>query len=187
MQITKSFLVLVVIVPHENFPSYRRANLTDSVYELLPHSKFTKLTDLKKAFESDKPLAVLFEDKTCDDCARFHKDTLSLPDTHALMQKFNFVRLNALSDEKIVDINGNKTTADDWLTKQGISYRPAVLLYGDGELRADVQGMIKTHHFQQMLTYVGDKKFKEYSSWLDYEEVVTQQMLKAGKTVDIWK
>ena len=170
-----------------DFPSYRKTNLTDSVYELMPHDKFTKLTNLKKAFENDKPLAVLFEDKTCDDCARFHKDTLSLADTQALMAKFNFVRLDALSDEEIIDVDGNKTTAGDWLDKKGISYRPALLLYGDGKLRADVTGLIKTHHFQQMLAYVGDKKFKEYASWLDYEEVVTAEMLKSGKTVDIWK
>lgn len=170
-----------------DFPSYRKANLTEAVYELLAHDKFIKLTNLQKAFKSDKPLAIIIEDKTCDDCARFHKDTLSLTDTHALMDKFNFVRLDALSDEEIIDIDGNKTTAGDWLTKKGISYRPAVLLYGDGKLRADVTGMIKTHHFQQMLAYVGDKKFKEYASWLDYENKVTKDLLKLGKNIDIWK
>jgi thioredoxin-related protein len=170
-----------------DFPSYRKANLTNSVYELFPHNKFTKISDFKKALDTGKPLAILFEDKTCDDCARFHKETLDLPDTHAQMAKFNFVRLDALSDEEIIDTDGNKTTASDWLAKKGISYRPAVLLFGDGKLRADVTGMIKSHHFQQMLAYVGDKKFKEYETWLDYEDVVTAQMLKSGKNVDIWK
>ena len=170
-----------------DFPTYRKANLTDSVYELMPHDKFTKITDFKKALKSDKPLAIIFEDKTCDDCARFHKDTLDQPDTHKQMAKFNFVRLDTLSDEAIIDTEGNKTTASDWLAKKGISYRPAVLLFGDGELRADVTGLIKTHHFQQMLAYVGDKKFKQYETWLDYEDVVTAKMLKAGKNVDIWK
>ena len=170
-----------------DFPSYRKTNLTDTVYELMPHDKFTQITDFKKALASDKPLAILFEDKTCDDCARFHKETLGLPGTHAQMAKFNFVRLDALSDEEIIDTDGNKTTASDWLAKKGISYRPAVLLFGDGQLRADVTGLLKTHHFQQMLAYVGDKKFKEYESWLDYEDVVTAEMLKSGKNVDIWK
>ena len=170
-----------------DFPSYRKANLNDSIYKFLPHEKLIELTDLKTAFDNDKPLAIIVEDKTCDDCARFHKDTLSLPDTKALMEKFTFVRLDALSNDEIIDINGNKTTPSKWLDKQGITYRPAVLLYGDGELRADVTGLIKTHHFQQMLAYVGDKKFKEYESWLDYEEVVTQKMLQEGKTIDIWK
>lgn len=170
-----------------DFTSYRKANLNDSIYEFIPHKKLVELKDLKTAFDSDKPLAIIVEDKTCDDCARFHKDTLSLPSTQALMEKFTFVRLDALSNEEMIDIDGNKTTPSNWLDKQGISYRPAVLLYGDGELRADVSGLIKTHHFQQMLAYVGDKKFKEYETWLDYEEVVTQKMLKEGKTVDIWK
>lgn len=170
-----------------DFPSYRKANLVDSVYELMPHDKFTELTDFKKALDSGKPLAILFEDKTCDDCARFHKETLNMPETHTQMEKFNFVRLNALADTEIIDTEGIKTTANEWLTKKGISYRPAILLFGDGELRADATGLIKTHHFQQMLAYVGDKKFKEYATWLEYEEVATAEMLKSGKSVDIWK
>ncbi len=170
-----------------DFPSYRKANLTDTVYELLPHDNFTSLTDFQKALNNDKPLAVLFEDKTCDDCARFHKETLDQPETRVQMAKFNFVRLDALSDQEIIDTEGNKTTASNWLAKKGISYRPAVLLFGDGELRADVTGLIKTHHFQQMLAYVGNKKFKQYETWLDYEDVVTAEMLKSGKDVDIWK
>ena len=101
-----------------DFPSYRKANLTDSVYELMPHDKFTKITDFKKAFESDKPLAIIFEDKTCDDCARFHKETLGQSETHDQMAKFNFVRLDTLSDEEIIDTEGNKTTASDWLAKK---------------------------------------------------------------------
>lgn len=38
-----------------------------------------------------------------------------------------------------------------------------------------------------MLAYVGDQKFKEYETWLDYEDVATAKMLKSGKDVDIWK
>lgn len=170
-----------------DFPSYRKAHLTDSVYTLLPHDKFTLITDFKKALASKKPLAILFEDTTCDDCARFHTETLDLAETHAQMEKFNFVQLDALSKQKIIGPEGNEITSNDWLVKQGISYRPAVLLFGDGELRADVTGLIKTHHFQQMLAYVGDKKYKEYKTWLDYENAVTAQMLKSGKTIDIWK
>lgn len=170
-----------------DFPSYRKANLTDIVYELMPHEKFIQLTDFKKALDTGKPLAIMFEDKTCDDCARFHKETLDIPETHIQMEKFNFVRLDARSEQIIIDTDGNKTTAHDWLRKKGISYRPAILLFGDGKLRADVTGLIKTHHFQQMLAYVGDKKFSEYESWLDYEEVVTNEILKSGKNVDIWK
>lgn len=170
-----------------DFPSYRKAYLTDSVYELMSHDKFIKITNFKKAFESDKPLAIIFEDKTCDDCERFHKETLDLPETHALMDKFNFVRLDTLSDEEIIDIEGNKTTAGDWLAKTGNSYRPALLFFGDGKMRADVTGLIKTYHFQRMLEYVGSKKYKEYETLRDYSRVARTKILESGKNIDLWK
>ena len=170
-----------------DFSSYRKANLTDAVYELLPHEKFTKITDLKTAFESDKPLALLFEDKTCDDCERFHKETLALPETHALMQKFNFVRLDPLSNETIIDFEGNKTNAGDWLAKSGNSYRPALFFYGDRQLQAEVTGLIKTYHFHRILEYVGDKKYKQYESLRDYSRVARSKILASGKNIDLWK
>lgn len=170
-----------------DFPSYRKANLTDSIYELMAHDKFTKITDFKKAFENDKPLAIIFEDRTCDDCERFHKETLDLPETKALMDNFNFVRLDTLSDEVIIDIEGNKTTAGDWLAKSGNSYRPALLFFGDGKKHAEVTGLIKSYHFQRMLEYVGMKKYKEYESLRDYSRVARAKILESGKNIDLWK
>jgi thioredoxin-related protein len=42
-----------------------------------------------------KPLAVLFEDRQCAECARFHERTLNHPDVLAEMKKFLFVRPDA--------------------------------------------------------------------------------------------
>ena len=103
------------------------------------------------------------------------------------MDKFNFVRLDTLSDEEIIDIEGNKTTAGDWLAKTGNSYRPALLFFGDGKMRADVTGLIKTYHFQRMLEYVGSKKYKEYETLRDYSRVARTKILESGKNIDLWK
>jgi len=74
-----------------DFPSYRQKYLTDSVYTFLEHENFVDITNFAKAVKSDKPLAILFEDKTCDECNRFHKEVLDLTETKSLMKRMNFV------------------------------------------------------------------------------------------------
>jgi len=167
--------------------SYRLKHLKDSVYTLLDHDEFTEITDLQKASETDKPLAVLFEDKTCDECERFHKDILDLNETKRLMKSFNFVRLDALSPEKIIDPQGNETTAGEWLKKENISYRPALLVFIKGKEKARITGLIKSFHFQQLLSYFALKKYNEYPNFIAYGEEYTKKILDSGKDVDIWK
>lgn len=170
-----------------DFPSYRLANLTDSVYTLLDHEEFSDVTNFQKAKSEDKPLAILFEDKTCDECNNFHKEILDLDETKALMKPLNFVRLDALSDKEIIDTNGNKTTAGEWLKKEGISYRPALLFFGEGEERGRLTGLIKSFHFQQMLSFMGKKKYNEYEDFIGYGKDYSAGILESGKDIDIWK
>ena len=170
-----------------DFPSYRLAHLTDSVYTFLEHDDFTSITDFQKASKLDKPLAILFEDKTCDECERFHKEILDLVETKALMKKFNFVRLDALSDNKIIDVEGNATTAGAWLKELGISYRPAMLVYVDGMEKERLTGLIKSFHFQQLLSYFANKKYKDYPNFIAYGEEYSKKILESGQDIDIWK
>ena len=170
-----------------DFPSYRLAHLNDSVYTLLDHEAFKKTTDLEKEYKSDKPLMILFEDKTCDECNNFHQQILDLPETKKLLKALTVVRLDALSGQQIIDINGNKTTAGEWLKKEGISYRPAVLFFAEGKERARLTGLIKSFHFQQLLSYMGLKKYHEYEDFIAYGEEYTKKILESGKDVDIWK
>jgi thioredoxin-related protein len=170
-----------------DFPSYRLAHLTDAVYRLMDHENFTKMTDFKKASSTDKPLAILFEDKTCDECERFHKEILDLSETKGLMKQFNFVRLDALSKDKLITPDGIETSAGEWLKKLGISYRPAMLVFVKGAEKERLTGLIKSFHFQQMLSFFANKKYKEYPDFIKYGEEYSKKILESGKDIDIWK
>ncbi len=170
-----------------DFPSYREKHLTDSVYTFLEHESLTEITDFQEAMMADKPLAIIFEDKTCDECNRFHKEVLDLSETKALLSKFNFVRLDTLSDKEIIDTEGNKTTASAWLKKKNISYRPTMLFYAEGKEIEQLTGLLKSFHFQQLISYIANKKYNQYPRWTDYGEEYSGAILKSGKDVDIWK
>ena len=170
-----------------DFPSYREEHLKDTVYTFLAHENLSEMTDFQKGIKADKPLAIIFEDKTCDECDRFHKEVLDLTETKAILKKFNFVRLDALSDKEIIDPDGNKTTASKWLKKAGISYRPAMLFYAEGKKIEELTGLLKSFHFQQLISFIANKKYNEYARWTDYGEEYSGAILKSGKDIDIWK
>ena len=166
--------------------SYRSENLTEAVYELLPNKNFVELSDLKKANEQDKPLAILFEDKTCGECTKFHKEILEVDEIEKLMPRYNFMRLDALSDKSIIDTDGNKTTPKEWVRKLGISARPALVLYSEGKEQARVTGLLKSYHMTVLLTWVADKEYANYANWHDFGRVYQEKILKSGKNIDIW-
>ena len=83
----------------------------ESLYTLKPHSQFK---DVKDFSEIDGPLAIIFEDKSCADCDEFHQEVLMHNDVISELQKFTLVRLDAFSTEAVIDVDGNKTTAQDW-------------------------------------------------------------------------
>jgi thioredoxin-related protein len=170
--------------------TYRQKHATDSVYTLKDDPRYLpakQAANLQKLMKQDKPLMLLFEDKSCDECERFHKEVLDLAETTQILKKYNLVRLDALSDAEIIDGEGNKTTAKKWLAKRNISYRPAVFLYSEGKEIEKVTGLLKSFHFQQLLNFVAEKKYTEFDTWLGYLGEQSEKILKSGKDIDIWK
>ena len=167
--------------------AYRQKHLNDDVYSLKINPGYLAETDLQKLSKKNKPLMILFEDKTCDECARFYKETLDLKETKKILKKYNVVRLDALSDSEIIDIEGNKTTAKARLKKRNISYRPAVLLYSEGKEIEKVTGLLKSYHFQQLLNFVAEKKYTKFDTWIGYLGEQSKKILESGQDIDIWK
>jgi len=170
--------------------TYRQQYLTDSIYTLKDDSRYLQIqqtVDLQKLAKQDKPLMILFEDKSCDACARFHKEVLDLEKTSQILKKYNLVRLDALSNKEIIDPQGNKTTAKKWLEKRNISYRPAVFLYSEGKQIEQLTGLLKSYHFQQLLRFVAGKHYTRFDSWIGYVNEQSDKLLKSGQNIHIWE
>jgi thioredoxin-related protein len=170
---------------HISLPHYIEQQMTQtgSVYTLRDHPNFAVIRDLKHI--PDKPLAVLFEDKYCDECATLHDDILNRADTKAILDKFTVVRLDAYSDEPIVDPNGNRTTPRAFAEKLGIDYRPGIVLFDGGEEKMRIDGMLRTYHFQGVLSYVGERQYRQYPRFRDYMQEREQRILGSGRDIDI--
>ena len=154
-----------------------------TLYTFQENKMFKDLKDLSKI---KTPLAVIFEDGSCSQCDYFHNRLLKDKDVLKEFKNFTIVRLNANLDEQIIDVDGNKTTAKEWVKKINLDYRPGILLYDNKKLISTVDALLYPFHFKELLRYVGEKHYKKYpKSYLDYLRVRQSELLKQGININL--
>lgn len=161
--------------------AYLAAREKPALYALRDHPQFSNVTYFKGY---RKPLAILFEDRSCAECARFHEKTLNHPDVLAEMRQFLFVRLDTDSDRKIVDLEGNATTAAQWARALGLTHRPAMVLYDGGRERFRMDGRLYHFHFKESLRYVSGGHYKRYESISRYNAMRREELARQGVDID---
>lgn len=159
---------------------------TTPVYTFRDHPMLKNISDLQSV--ANEPLAILFEDSSCDACNQLHDGHLKDPDTLKILENFNFVRLDANAEYPIIDPKGNKTTAKAFAEKLGLTYRPGIVLFDKGKEISRIDGLLYTYHFQEALRYVGERHYIKYpNNFYDYLGVRTEAILKTGKNIDLSK
>ena len=169
--------------------AYRKQTLADyiekkqktAVYTLRDNPRFEKVTDFTRY---QKPLAVIFEDKNCADCAGFHDKVLSHADVIAEMKPFRVVRLDAYAETPIVDITSKRTTPRAWAASLKLTHRPGVVLFNEGTEVARVEGRFYHYHFKEMLRFVSGKYYKEYDRFGSYLNTRQSDLLREGINID---
>jgi thioredoxin-related protein len=166
----------------QTFAAYAAARKKPATYTLREHPQFSAATDLKGY---RKPLAILFEDRRCAQCARFHDRTLNRPDVAEEMKKFLFVRLDAESDQPIVDLDGRRTTPARWAKALDLTYRPSIVLFNEGREIFRADGLLYYFHFTEALRYVSGGHYKKFGSISNYRAAYRAELLRKGIDIDV--
>jgi thioredoxin-related protein len=151
-------------------------------YQLKNHPAFETMKDFSSY---DGPLAVIFEDPSCSDCAEFHQYTLQHPDVLKEMKGLKVVRLDAWSDDSIIDTDGNKTTPKQWARALKMDYRPGTVLFDDSTEVTRADGQLYHFHYKEMLRYVAKGLYFQYPTYLLYLSARQRQLLKDGVNIDL--
>ncbi len=167
-----------------SFNDFKRKNLKYGQYKLINDEIFKNTTDFSSL---KKPVAVLFEDDDCDECVHFHQKMLSRAEIREQLSRYHVVRLDAKSNQPIIDFDGHKTTPMAWATTLKISYRPGLLLFDEGREVARVESMLYPFHFENVLRFGLDKNHLKYSGYADLMNLRQQQLLSQGIDVNIGK
>ena len=156
----------------------------ERVYSFREHPQLTEVKDLRSL--ADQPLAVIFEDKACVDCDALHDGHLKRPEVREVLEDYTFVRLDALSEEPIVDVEGNPTTPRAYAEKLGLVYRPGIVLFDRGKEVIRITSVLYTYHFEEVLRYVGERHYDLYpESFYDYLDARTAEITASGRDVDL--
>ena len=152
----------------------------EPVYQFAQHELLQKATYFK---DYSGALVVLFEDRYCGECARFHEKTLNHPDVLAGLQDVLFVRLDADSKQKIVTPAGKMTTTRQWMDDLGLTFRPSLVMFNAGRELYRADGIRYHHHLSEGLAYV-KSGYIDYPVLGDFKKAYREQMMEAGRNVD---
>lgn len=163
-----------------SFSDFQAARAKPTVYSLREHPLFTRTTYFK---DYDGPLAILFEDRHCGECDRFHEKTLNRPNVLEALKPFLFVRLDGGSDRTLVDLEGNMRTPAQWMAALGLTYRPSLVLFNDGREMFRADGRLYHHHLSEALHYVSDG-YREYDTIDDFKTAYREALMARGIDID---
>ena len=166
---------------HETLAAYLERQDKPAVYTLRQHPLFATTSNFKGY---RKPLALLFEDRQCAECAAFHDKVLNHPAVLAEMANIHFVRLDTDSNKPVVDLDGRTTTAGQWAKALGLSYRPAAIFFDEGREVSRMDGRLYHFHFSERLRYVGGRYHKRFESYSKYSAARREELLKQGVTIN---
>lgn len=166
----------------QSLPAFTEKQKGAAVYKMRAHPRFEKINDFSG---SRAPLAVIFEDPQCVDCASFHEKVLNHPQVLAELKPFRVARLDASANTPLVDVSGTRTTPRAWATALDLNHRPAVVLFQEGKEITRLEGRFYHFHFKELLRYVSGRHYQRYDRFGTYLSDRQAELLGQGVNIDL--
>ena len=141
---------------------------------------------LKKLLTSNKPLLLLFEQKKCRDCDELHTDIFKRKETIEQMKRFNIVRLNMWSKEKIIDFSGKTVSVKKLAKNLNIAHAPSFIFFDEKGVDVfRIDAYLKSFHIQSVMDYIASKAYITQSNFQRFISQRADELEKQGKHVDL--
>lgn len=114
------------------------------------------------------PVAMLFEDRHCNDCLDFHQHSLNTRSIKNELGRFLFVRFNAHSKHRLIDFDGTETSPVELVKRFKLNYRPGIILFDSMQEVARVDSQLSREDLLLALRYVRTGAYKKFASLSDY-------------------
>lgn len=142
----------------------------------------------RRAGTAEQPLLVLFESRSCSVCRELHDDILQRPETRALLERFEVVRLDRTADTPVLTPTGERTTAAAWARELGIDYEPGLVFFNrGGEEVFRVAAYLRAFHFQSVLDYVASGAYREEPEFQRFVQERAEHLEEQGVEVELWE
>ena len=171
------------------FADYMRTAVKEAASETLHDEAFFMKPPYVLARKSNgKPLAVLFESRSCSGCDEMHREGFQRPEVARQIARFDVVRFALGERTELVRPDGRKTTADAWARELKIAYTPTIVFFGDNGREAfRVEAYVRPFHLAAAFDYVSSGAYRKEPSLQRFIQTRAEQMRERGQPVDLWK
>jgi thioredoxin-related protein len=138
-----------------------------------------------RARPRDRPIAVFFEQRDCDECDALHADVLAQPATREALARFRVVQLDRWSATPLTTPDGGETTARTWADALGIGYLPTAVFFDQGREVIRIEAMLKGFHMRTVMDYVASGAYRSQPSFQRFIQSRTESLRERGVAVDL--
>lgn len=143
--------------------------------------------DLSRSRKTDKPLAVLFEQKDCAACDELHQTGFKEKQVSALLGKFEIVRLELFGNASLVTPSGRRSTEAAWARDLNIAYTPSIVFFDAQKKEVfRVEGYVRPFHLASSFDYIASGAYRKEPSFQRYVQARAKRMSPEDGRVELW-
>jgi thioredoxin-related protein len=143
--------------------------------------------DLRRS-KGGKPLAVLFETRSCQACDEMHAEGFRRSEMRALIAKFDVARLALGDPRELTTPDGRKVAATGWARDLKVSYTPTVVFFDDGNREVfRFEGYVRPFHLIGAFDYVAQGAYRAQPEFQRFLQNKADRLREQGQPVDLWR
>ena len=172
------------------FADYLKTALREAASEQLHDQPFFMQPpyDLRRGRGGAKPLAVLFETRSCAACDELHREGFKRSEVLAQLARFDVARLALDSPLELTTPGGAKMRAADWARELKIVYAPSIVFFDRrGREVFRIEAYLRPFHFASALEYVASGAYRSEPSFQRYLQARAERLRLQGTAVELWK
>ncbi|MFO8024034.1 thioredoxin family protein [Thiohalophilus sp.] len=144
--------------------------------------------NLNQLATGGKPLLLMFEQKQCKACDELHGDIYQRETTREQLQRFDVVRLDMWSKDKVVGPDGKQITARKLAGELDIKYAPTLVFFDStGKEVFRAEAYLRAFHVQSIMDYIASGAYKEQPNLQRYLSARADKLEEQGEHVDLWE
>lgn len=134
-----------------------------------------------------RPLAVLFEQKSCGACDELHERGLKEPAVIELIARFDVARLELFGVAPVLTPEGKTLTEEGWARALGVVYAPSFVFFdAAGREVFRMEAYLQPFHIASGLEYVASGAYRRQPSFQRFIQQRAERIRAAGGRVELW-
>jgi thioredoxin-related protein len=135
-----------------------------------------------------KPLAVMFETRSCRACDEMHAEGFQRAEMRALIPRFDIARFALNDASEVTTPSGARLAASAWAHELKVSYTPTVVFFDAGNREVfRFEGYLRPFHLSGAFDYVAQGAYRTQPEFQRFLQSKAERLREQGQVVDLWR